>query len=376
MSFNRYTSLRRRASALVRSASALRRWLPAFSAILLALPAAADPVKTVTIATTATILNGQPHYTGTNQRVIDEGWLAGQLHQRGIELIWVPVPGDTGATINEAFAAQRIDFGGYGDLPSIILNASGTRTQVVVPDGRGLDTFLLVPPHSTATSLKDLKGKRIAVHRGRPWYLTFLRLIEQNGFKPGDFTLVNIDLQPSAAALASGNIDALFAINSYKLADEGLGRIIWSSKGQVDKKIRAELWGAKTFIDQHPDLTQLVATAYVRAQYWEAQEQNRAAVIHEVTLGGTPEKAVLQAYDDNSLTWKDYFTPIFDQSLIDHYRRTADFAAQQHLIRTPIRAEDLLQTKFVTAALQDLHLEHFWTQVAPAAQSAALVPNH
>jgi sulfonate transport system substrate-binding protein len=185
---------------------------------------------------------------------------------------------------------------------------------------------------------------------------------------------VNIDLQPSAAALASGNIDALFAINSYKLADEGLGKIIWSSKGQIDKKIRAELWGAKAFVDQHPDLTQLVATAYVRAQFWESQEQNRAAVIHEVTLGGTSERAVLQAYDDDGLAWKDYFTPIFDQSLIDHYRRTADFAVQQHLIRTPIRSEDLLQTKFVTSALQDLHLEHFWTQVPPAARSAALVP--
>src|SRR5580698_8410256 len=166
MNFNRYTSLQRWASALRRSAAALRRWVPALTAMLLGLPAVSDPVKTVTIATTATVLNGQAHYTGTNQRVIDEGWLAAQLRRRGIELIWVPVPGDTGATINEAFAAQRIDFGGYGDLPSIILNASGTRTQVVVPDGRGLDTFLLVPPNSTATSLKDLKGKRIAVHRG------------------------------------------------------------------------------------------------------------------------------------------------------------------------------------------------------------------
>jgi sulfonate transport system substrate-binding protein len=357
---------------LRRHVGSLRRHVLAITLALLALPAAADPVKTVTIATTATVLNGQAHYTGTNQRVIDEGWLADQLRRRGIELVWVPVPGDTGATINEAFAAHRIDFGGYGDLPSIILNAAGTRTQVVVPNGRGLDTFLLVPPHSTAASLKDLVGKRIAVHRGRPWFLTFLRLIEQSGFKPGDFTLVNIDLQPSAAALVSGNIDALFAINSYKLADQGLGKIIWSSKGQVDKKIRAELWGAKSFIDQHPDLTQLVATAYVRAQYWESQEQNRAAVIHEVTLGGTPEKAVLQAYDDDSLAWKDYFTPIFDQAMIDHYRRTTDFAVQEHLIRTPLRAEDLLETRFVTAALKDLQLDHFWTQVAPAPRTAGL----
>ncbi len=164
----------------------------------------------------------------------------------------------------------------------------------------------------------------------------------------------------------------LLKYTSSKYTPTGL--CIWSSKGQVDKKIRAELWGAKTFIDQHPDLTQLVATAYVRAQYWESQEQNRAAVIHEVTLGGTPEKAALQAYDDDTLAWKDYFTPIFDQALIDHYRRTADFAVQQHLIRTPIQAADLLQTKFVTAALQDLKLEHFWTQVPPAPRSAALAP--
>jgi sulfonate transport system substrate-binding protein len=242
---------------------------------LSALSAAADPIRTVTIASTAAVLNGEAHYTASTQRVIDEGLLQTQLAQRGIKLEWVPVQGDTGATINEAFSAHRIDFGVYGDLPSLILNASGTRTQVVVPDGRGLDTFLLVPPNSTAASLKDLKGKRIAVHRGRPWYLTFLSLLEQSGFKPSDFTLVNIDLQPSVAALASGNIDALFAINSYMVADKGLGKIIWSSKGQNDKKIRAEVWAAKTFIDEHPDVTQIVATAYVRAQYWESQDKNR-----------------------------------------------------------------------------------------------------
>ena len=58
--------------------------------------------------------------------------------------------------------------------------------------------------------------------------------------------------------------------------------------GKDDKKIRAELWAAKTFIDAHPDLTQLVATAYVRAQYWESQEQNRPAVIATTTLTGGP----------------------------------------------------------------------------------------
>jgi len=342
------------------------------SLVLLTQPAVAQTVKTVTIATTATVVNGQPHFTGVHQRVIDEGWLAARLREKGIELVWIPVGGDTGATINEAFAARRIDFGGYGDLPSVILNSSGTRTQMIVPDGRGLNTFLLVPPNSTATSLRDLKGKRIAVHRGRPWYLTFLRLVEQSGLKPGDFTLVNMDLQPSAAALASGNLDALFAINSYTLADKGLGKIIWDSKGQADKKIRAELWGAKTFIDAYPDLTQLVATAYVRAQYWESQEQNRAAVIKTATLAGRTQHAVEQEYDDNGLAWKDFFTPVPDAAVFEHYRRTVAYAVDKRVIRTPVRADDLLQTRFVLTALRELQLEHYWAQVPATGPTVAL----
>lgn len=339
-----------------------QRWI--FCALVLfSQLASAQAIKTVTIATTATTVNGQAHFTGAAERVIEEGWLAARLRERGANLVWVPVGGDTGATINEAFAAQRIDFGGYGDLPSVILNASGTRTQMIVPYGRGLNTCLLVPPGSTATSLKDLKGKRIAVHRGRPWYLSFLRLVEQNGFKPTDFTIVNMDLQPSVAALAGGNIDAVFAINTYTWADKGLGRIIWDSKGQDDKKIRAELWGAKTFIDAHPDLTQLVATAYVRAQYWESQEQNRAAVIQTTTLTGRSQHAVEQEYDDNGLAWKDFFTPVPDAAVFDHYRRTVTYAVGKHVVRTPLRAEDLVQTRFVLTALRDLKLEHYWAQV-------------
>jgi sulfonate transport system substrate-binding protein len=329
-----------------------------------ALPAAAEAedIHTVTFATVAFYVDGQIHYAEPLARVIDEGWLTSQLHQRGVELVWDPVQGDVGATINEAFSAHRIEFASYGDLPSIILNASGTRTQVVVPGGRGGDTYLLVPPSSSARSLADLKGQRIAVHRGRPWYLSFLRLVEQSGLKSSDFTLVNMDLQPSIAALASGNIDAMFTIMPYTTVEKGLAKIIWSSKGQIDKKIRGEVWGAKTFIDAHPDITQLIVTAYVRAQYWVADEHNREIVIQTGTLTGRSRHAV-EADLDQTVAWKDLYTPVIDQAVLDHYGRVVAFAEEKHLVRTPLRAEELLQPKFVTTALRDLKLEHFWSQV-------------
>jgi len=207
------------------------------------------------------------------------------------------------------------------------------------------------------------------VHRGRPWYLSFLRLVERSGLKPSDFSLVNMDIQPSVAALASGNIDALFTISSYTITDKGLGKVIWSSRGQVDEKIRAELWAAKSFIDAHPDLTQLVVTAYIRAQYWQSQEQNHAAVIREVTSTGRSQQAAEAEFDDNTLVWKDYFTPITDTPVLEHYRRAIAFAQDKRLVRTPLRAEDLLQTRFVARSLQELRLEHFWTQAPIGAQA-------
>lgn len=125
------------------------RYVAALILVLLAGHAAAETVRTITIAAPGILLDGHPYYgSGAHERVIAEGWLAGQLRARGVELQWIPVPGDVGSTINEAFTSQRIDFAGYGDLPSIILNASGTRTQLIVPYGRGTDTFLLVPTTS------------------------------------------------------------------------------------------------------------------------------------------------------------------------------------------------------------------------------------
>ena len=52
--------------------------------------AAADPVETVTIAATATMVGEVPHYTRANERAVEDGWLAAQLKRRGISLKWIP----------------------------------------------------------------------------------------------------------------------------------------------------------------------------------------------------------------------------------------------------------------------------------------------
>lgn len=343
-----------------------RRWALPMVSVLLAwgcssLAWAQADRNVLRIAATAFSEGGKASLSGTPYRVQQEGWLEQELARRGIALEWFPVTGDTGATMNEAFASGRIQFASYGDLPSVILNAGGVRTQVVVPAGRGTDMFLMVPPNSSARSLADLKGKKISVHRGRPWELGLLHLIEDSKLSPRDFKLVNMDLRPGTAALATGAVDAIFLISAYPLEDKGIGRIIWSSKGKPDRKMRAELWARKDYLQANPEVADLVVTAWLKAQYWAAQDSNREAVIRDGTRSGVPESVVRRSYDDPSLAWKDRWSPLYDDVVYQHYRGVLEFARGQKLISKDLKTEDLLEPKYVKTALRKLDLASYWS---------------
>jgi len=331
--------------------------------------AGAAPAE-VRIAASSFYENGKSSVRGTPavNYIINDGWLERELTARGIKLSWFPiVPGDTGASVNEAFASNRIDFGNYGDLPSISLNAGGVRTQVVAAIGRGSDTYLVVPTNSTAKSIVDLKGKSISIHRGRPWELGLLHLLDANGLSYSDFKIYNINPPAGAAALAAGRIDALYTNNPFLLEDQGVARILWSTKdAPLDWKMRAELWASTPFTEQYPEVTQLVVTAYIKAAYWLAQEQNREQVIQIGTRNGTPESAIRRQYDDHNLTWKQRWTPLFDDLVYTHYRHAVTFAVKNRLVRKQINADELLQPRFTEAALKQLQLQDYWANPAPA----------
>lgn len=346
--------------------------LPLLALVAGTAQAAEEKPATVRIATFAYVKNGKVELgsNGYYGRVIGDKWLEKELAKKGITLEWVPVTGDTGPVINEAFTAKRIDFATYGDLPSIILNAAGIRTQVIVPNGRGDDVYLVVPANSTAKTIEDLKGKRISVHRSRPWELAMIKYLASRGLTTKDFSILNMDTQAGASALASGQVDGFFinaggAANPFLLEDRKLGRIIWSTRSDPLFKMRAELWGTRDFIRQYPEVTQLVATAFIRAQYWASLPENREALIKEGTLNGTPESVVRRRYDDANLPWKDRWAPLFDELAYAQYRNDIAIARSKKLISRDLKAEELLEPRFANAALAELKLTGYWQPWQP-----------
>ncbi len=324
--------------------------------------------KTVTIASIAYPYQGKQIFNGLNGVVIEQGWLKEQLARKGVALVFSPVPTAVGGPlINEGFSGKRIDFASYGDFPAAIAVAGGVPLRIVAPVGQGQDVYLIVRKGLAAKSLADLKGKRIALHRGRPWELPFSKLVDSSGLKLDDFKIVNINPAATPAALESGSVDAAVLLSDGLLLEQkGIARVIWSTRqAPPDWRMRAELFARKDFVDAHPDLTQIVVEAFVRAAAWSSDEAHKAEVIHNAARGAMPEEIVARDYANSNIPWRERFSPIFSPALRAHYRSVADYAFDRGLIRSKVDADALLDDRFVKQALKDLKLESFWSQNGP-----------
>lgn len=302
-------------------------------------------LKPLRIASVSVFIQGKPLLNGLDYVVDKQGKLKKELEKHGYDLEWVPAPtAAVGPFINEAFVNHSLEFASYGELPSLILNgsAAGIRTRLLLPWGPG-DAYLLVPANSSAHSIEDLKGKRLAVHRGRPWELPLLRLLDQHQLGYKDFQLFNINPDAGAAALATGSIDGLVTISPYDLVDKGVAKIIWSTKGSsLNWRMLGGFWGEKSFLQQNPEITRLVVTAYVEAAAWASEEKHRQTFIDIGTRNGAAASVLTRTYDDPTLNWHDRWSPLFSPEIVKHFRETVQYAKDKSIISENINVNELL----------------------------------
>ena len=323
-----------------------------------------EKAKSVTIASIAYPYKGEQVFNSLTGVVIQQGWLKEQLAKKGVALDFTPVPTAVGGPmINEGFSGKRIDFAAYGDFPAIIAVAGGVPLKIVAPVGQGQDVYLVVRKGLAARGIADLKGKKIALHRGRPWELPFSKLLDANGLKLSDFKIVNINPAATPAALESGSVDAAVLLSDGLLVEQrGIGHVIWSTKqAPADWKMRAELFARSAFVEENPELTQLVVEAFIRAAAWSSDEKNRDEVIHSASRGALPVEIVAKDYAGSGIAWKDRFSPLFGPAVRTHYHSVADYAFERGLIRSKVDVDSLFDDRFVKQALHDLKLEGFWS---------------
>lgn len=324
---------------------------------------AADTPSSVRIGIVSFTQGGKPVFGGIPGRVIEEGWLEQQLKQRGVALEWQALPhANAGPQINEGFSNNGLDFAVRGDLPSVIALAGGVPGKLVVPGGSGNNIYLVVPKDSPAQSIGDLKGKRLALHRGRPWEFPFSQFLASQGLALKDFKIANINPQVGAAAVSAGKVDAAVLLSeAYLLEDKQVGRVLWSSKqGDADWRLASDLWGTERFVDDQPQLTQLVATAWVKASQWLADEHNSAEYYRFSSLAGTPQSVLRRDDQGDPVPWVQRWAPKTDAQLLKHFAALSQYALDNQLISSQPDFSQALATRFTDQAIRDLGLIDLW----------------
>jgi sulfonate transport system substrate-binding protein len=265
-----------------------------------------------------------------------------------------------GPAVNEAFANGQLDFASQGDLPQIIARANGLKTRQLAAGGAHAPMYLAVPPDSDIHTIKDLKGRKVALFRGTNNHLAAVKVLAADGMTERDFQGINMDEASANAALATRNIDAAFGnYGVLLLTDKGLAKIVYTTKGQDPAFERqSTLIAADSFVASHPDLTQRVITAIVKAAYWSSQEENRQALFDIWARSGRPASVYRADFDSQTLKYRN--SPLIDDYLVNAYRVQAKQAKEYGLIRRDVSVDGWFDPRFLDVALRQLNLEHFW----------------
>lgn len=258
---------------------------------------------------------------------------------------------DSGAPVQEALNAGALDVGFTGDLPFLFVYAAGAPVKAVGAWQNNPDSIaLLTRSDAGIQSLKDLKGKQIAVNRGGWGHYLLLGLLERAGLKPGDVTLRFLGPVDGRAALASHAVDAWATWEPYV-----------SSAVVVDRDILVPQGGGKGILSGYSyalareealkDAGKREAIAdlqarLAKAQIWAQQHPEAFAKALSVSLG-MPEN-ITQRWIASAQIRPVDFTP----KLADSLQKSADFFYKNHVLPKSVDVHQAFDYSLSTQANQ------------------------
>jgi sulfonate transport system substrate-binding protein len=145
-----------------------------------------------------------------------------------------------GPPLVAAASAGRIDVGDVGAVPPITGAAKNLGFKIVAaerpvdPKTQAAD-YLVVPKGSPIRTLRDLKGKHVAVPIGSSAHGFLLNAIQSVGLTPQDVHFVNLAPGPGAAAFDSGRVDAWAIWQPQAAIEQQRGaRIVLAGRPPID----------------------------------------------------------------------------------------------------------------------------------------------
>lgn len=240
--------------------------------------------------------------------------------------------------IRNAMVAKNIDFALLGSASATVGISNGMDAEVIwIHEVLGDAEKLVAKNGSNISSIKDLKGKKVATPFATTTHYSLLKAMELNGISEKDITLLDMQMPDVYAAWQRGDIDAAYAWEptlSNLLKD---GKAIISSKDLAAKGVvtsNVEIV-RKEFAKKYPDIVARYIKALDKAVNHYNQNQADAVKTIAKALKITEEEALKQMQGSIWITAKQQLEPAYfgtsakKGQLVNSFKDTADFLYKQ-----------------------------------------------
>ena len=235
-----------------------RRMVGAMMTVAVVLPSmalAADPVKELRIDWAT--------YNPVSIILKQNGLLEKEFAKDGIKITWVQSAGSNKAL--EFLNASSIDFGSTAGSAALVAKINGNPIKSIYVYSRPEWTALVTAKDSKIASVKDLKGKRVAVTRGTDPHIFLVRALLDAGLTEKDITPVLLQHADGKTALIRGDVDAWAGLDPMMAQAE-----VEEGAKLFFRKPDANTWGIlnvrEQFLKDNPEIVRRVLAVYEEAR--------------------------------------------------------------------------------------------------------------
>ena len=203
-----------------------------------------------------------------------QGWVEEAF--KGTSIKWVYSAGSSNAL--NFLQGNAVDFGSTAGSAALLSRANGNPIKAIYIYEQPEWTALVVAKDSTAKSITDLKGKKIAAQKGTDPYFFLLRTLNQAGLSQADVQFVNLPHADGRTALERGQVDGWAGLDPHMAASElqAGSKLIYRNK---DFNTYGFLNGREDFVKKYPATTRTLIGLYERAKQWIVDHPDDAAKI-------------------------------------------------------------------------------------------------
>jgi len=251
------------------------------------------------------------------------------------------IPFESPTDGKNAVMTGTVDFGTFG-IAAATLGAAAGEPLVIFAAQCNRGMAVVAGAKSDIKSIKDLKGKKVAIWPGSTQEVVILERLKAEGMTIKDIQHVRLPFSDMAPALARGDVDAYVGAEpgpSISVAN-GVGKIVEYPYSTAIGSLNM-VWGAKReTIEKNPDLVKVMMEIHRKATDY-AQANESAKIEMAVQKLGQTRKSIEIAAPNVELTWR------IDAEFIKRARAYAQLMHEKKQIRELPNFDVFITTKFM-----------------------------